>query len=277
MKQNIRLALFAGMLALVGSAHAQQLVAILLKSGQRVETLGVRRDGDTVMGKIKVAGSSGEIGYQVAQVARIEFPEPKGLRNASELLEQGEPAKALSELEPIVTYYTPFKDIAGSWWSQAVLLKVTALGALRRDAEAEKLAAEIRSSPVDADTARAASLRTVAGMIARQEFDKAAQLCDEVLKESSERATLADAWVQKGDVLLAQKQWDAALLAYLHVAVFYRDARLALPPALLGSVKAYRRLEDVERARKASEELAATFPNAPQVRLAQAEIQKMKP
>ena len=60
----------------------------------------------------------------------------------------------------------------------------------------------------------------------RQEYDKAAQICDAAIKESTRPDVLADAWVTKGNVLLAQKQWDAALLAFLRVPVFYREEKL---------------------------------------------------
>jgi len=90
------------LLATTASAPAQTL---LLKSGQRVETKGVRREGDMVMGKIEVAGSSGEIGHLISAIAKIEFPEPKAISNATELLAQGQPEKALAEINPVLAFY----------------------------------------------------------------------------------------------------------------------------------------------------------------------------
>jgi TolA-binding protein len=113
-------------------------------------------------------------------------------------------------------------------------------------------------------------------MIRRQEYDKAARVCEEAIKESTQTEVLADAWLNKANLLFAQKQSGAALMAYLHVPVFFRDARLVLPDALLGSVRAYRRLDDAEHAKKAAQELTAAFPKAPQVALAQAEVQKIQ-
>lgn len=264
-------------LAWVGSICAQQQVLpILLKSGQRVETFGVRRDGDTIMGRIRVGESSGEIGYQVNTIDKIDFPEPKALKPAADALAQGQADKALEQIEPVVKYYEPFKDIGGAWWAPAALIKVQALAALKRDGEAESLATEIQKSAVDPESARAAALKTVPGLVRKQEFEKAAQVCDDAIKQSTRADVLAEAWIKKGDVLFAEKQWDGALMAYLHVPVFYSSEKLLMPSALLGSAKSYRRLDDTDRAKRTLKELTTAFPKSAEATLAQAEMQKLQ-
>ncbi|MDQ6622546.1 MAG: tetratricopeptide repeat protein [Verrucomicrobiota bacterium] len=259
-------------LVLENKAIAQTIV---LKSGQRVETLGVRRAGDKVMGKIEVAGSSGEVGQAVASIAKIEFPEPQGLKAAADLLAQGQPEKALAEIAPVLAFYEQFRDIPGAWWAQAAVIKVSALAALGRDLEAEPLAVAIQKTATDPETARAANLRIANSFLRKQDYDKAAQLCDAVIKESARPEVLADAWVTKGNILLAQKQWDGALLAFLHVPVFYQDETLFMPPALLGSARAYRRLDDVERAKRSLKDLIAAYPKSSEAAAAQTELQKL--
>ncbi len=261
------------LLATTASAPAQTL---LLKSGQRVETKGVRRSGDMVMGKIEVAGSSGEIGHLISAIAKIEFPEPKAISNATELLAQGQPEKALAEINPVLAFYEPLREIPGAWWAPAAMIKVSALSALQRDKEAEPLALLIQKTATDPETARAANLRIASSLVARQEFDKAAQICDEAIKESTRAAVLAEAWVTKGTLLLAQKQWDGALLAFLRVPVFYRDEKLFMPAAMLGSARAYRRLEDLDRAKRSLYDLIAAFPKSAEAAIAQTEIQKLQ-
>src|SRR5207237_5456006 len=110
--------------------------------------------------------------------------------------------------------------------------------------------------------ARAANMRSASSLVIKQEFEKAAHICDDAIRDSTRPEVLADAWVMKGNVLLAQKDWDDALLAFLRVPVFYRDEKLFMPPALLGSARAYRRLDDVERAKRTLKELIAQFPKS---------------
>jgi tetratricopeptide (TPR) repeat protein len=248
---------------------------ILLKTGQTIETKGVRRSGDMVMGKVQIGASSGEVGYQAATIAKIDFPEPPQLKTTAAFLSQGQPEKALADIGPVVKYYEPFRDVPGNWWAQAALLKVSALGGMQLDKQAETLGDEIRRNSTDPETARAAQLQLIPGLVRKEDFEKALHLCDAVIKESTRPEVLAEAWVRRGDVLLAQRQWDGAVLAYLHVPVFYQDEKRWMPIALLGSARAFRGLEDPERAKRSLNDLTAQYPKSVQAELARAELQKL--
>lgn len=260
------------LLVLVRPGYSQ---SILLKSGQTIETKGVRRSGDMVMGKVQVGPSSGEVGYQASTISKINFPDPPQLKTAAAFLSQGEPAKALADIEPVVKYYRPFRDVPGNFWAPAALLKVSALAGMKLDTQAEALGDEIRKSVTDPETARAAQLQLVPGLVRQDSFEKAIQLCDSVIKESAQADVLAEAWVRKGEALLAQRQWDTAVLAFLHVPVFYEDEKRWMPPALLGSARAFRGLEDMDRAKRSLNDLTAGYPKSVQAEIARAELQKM--
>ncbi len=264
------------LLALLAFAPALRAQNIVLKGGQRVETKGVTRNNDMIMGKVEVAGRTGEIGQPISQIAKIEFPEPQGLKTASDYLSQGQPDKAVAEINPVIAYYAPFREIPGSWWAAAAVIKVSALSALGRDAEAEPLAREIQKYATDPETARSANLQIASALVKKEDFDKAGKICDAAIKESSRTDVLANAWVIKGNVLLGQKDLDEALLAFLRVPVFYRDEKLFMPAALLGSGRAYRRLDDIDRAKKAFKDLIETFPKSAEAAIAQTELQKLQ-
>lgn len=260
------------MLVIASSTHAQDLV---LKTGQTIQTKGVRRSGDMVMGSVQVGQSHGEVGYQASTIARINFPEPPQLKTTAALLSQGEPAKALADIGPVVKYYEPFRDLPGNYWAQAALLEVSALAGMQLDKEAEALGEQIRKNSTDPETARAAQLQIVGSLVRKEDYTKALALCDAVIKESAKPSVLAEAWVKKGDALLAQRQWDTAVLAYLHVPVFYENEKLWMPPALLGSARAFRGLEDLESAKKSLNDLTAQYPKSAQAETARAELQKL--
>ncbi|MDQ3198883.1 MAG: tetratricopeptide repeat protein [Verrucomicrobiota bacterium] len=272
MMKSTALLLLMLLLLLSPGAHAQNIV---LQTGQTIETKGVRRSDDMVMGKVQVGASSGEVGYQASTITKINFPEPPQLKTAAALLSQGEPAKALADIGPVVKYYEPFRDIPGNWWAQSALLKVSALAGMNLDKEAATLGGEIRKNVTDPETARAAQLQLVSGLVRAEDYEKALQLCDAVIKESAKPDVLAEAWVRKGDAFLAQREWDSAALAYLHVPVFYEDEKRWMPPALLGSARAFRGLEDLEQAKKSLNDLTAGYPKSAQAEVARAELQKM--
>jgi tetratricopeptide (TPR) repeat protein len=257
-------------LAVVASAQT-----IILQSGQRIEPEGLRREGDMVMARVQVGTGSGEVGYHLNQIAKVEFPEPGALKKASDLLTQGQADKALAEINPVVAYYDTFKDVPGNWWAQSALIKVSALAAQQKEKEAETLAAEIEKGAKDQDMARAAQLRLVNALVRANQLDKAMAICDGALKSSTDPTTLANAWIAKGDILLAQKDFDEALMAYLHVPIFFSDEKLFQPAALLGSGRAYRRLNDKDRARKSFNELIASFPQSAEAAVAQTELKRL--
>lgn len=256
----------------IASARAQN---ILLTTGQTIETQSVRRDGDMVLGKVQVGTGSGEIGYHLAQIAKIDFPEPAALRTAASSLGAGDPKKALADIEPVIAYYAQFKEVPGAWWTQAALIKMSALTALQKDAEAEAIAAEIQKVAKDPETGRMVQLRLAQSAIRKRDFDRALSICDAAIKDSTESTTLAAAWLTKGDVLSARREWSDALLAYLHVPVFFPDERTALPAALLGSARSYRRLDDIPHAKKTLNDLIAQFPQTAEAAAAQNELKKL--
>ncbi len=172
-------------------------------------------------------------------------------------------------------YYEPFRDLPGNFWAQAALLKVSALAGMQLDKEAEALGEEIRKNVTDPETARAAQLQIVSSLIRKEDYAKAIALCDAVIKESAKPSVLAEAWVKKGDALLAQRTYDGAVIAYLHVPVFYEDEKLWMPSALLGSARGFRGLEDLDRAKKSLNDLTAEYPKSAQAELARAELQKL--
>jgi tetratricopeptide (TPR) repeat protein len=198
------------------------------------------------------------------------------LKNAAGLVAQGQAAKALAEIDQVVNYYDAFKEVPGAWWAQAALVKVSALAALHRDPEADALALEIQKAATDPETGLGIQVRLSAGLVRRKEFEKAIAVCDAAIKQSNDPAVLADAWLNKGHALFAQKQWDSALLAYLHVPVFYNDEKGAVPAALLGSAHAYWRLDDGAHARKSLNELIAAYPKSAEAAVAQSELPKMQ-
>lgn len=259
-------------LLLFSSAEAQNIV---LKTGQTIEAKRVRRFSDMVMAEVPVGSHNGEVGYRGSTIERIDFLEPPELTATVDFLAQGEPEKALIVIAPVVKYYEPFRDIPGNWWAQAALLKVSALNGMKLDREAESLGVEIHRNTIDPEAARAVQLQFIPGLLRKEEFERALQLCNEVIKQSTKARVLAEAWVHKGDVFLAQRQWFDALCAYLRVPVFYDQEKLWMPPALLGSARAYRGLDDLNGVRRSLSELANEFPKSPQAEVARIELEKL--
>lgn len=248
---------------------------ILLKDGKSVVATKLRRSEGNVMATVQVGTGTGEIGYAVATIAKIDFPEPSQLKTAADLMAQGKAKDALFQIEPLVVYYAPFRDVPGNWWTPAVRVKLEALVALKRDADAAALVDDIVKNAADPEAARAARVLVAASQARKGQYEKAISTCDDVIKSGNDPGTLAQAWVTKGRSHLALKDWDSALLAYLHVPVFYPEQTRLLPQVLLGSAKAYKGMEDLPNAEKTLNELVAQYPASAEATEAKNDLKKL--
>lgn len=96
------------------------------------------------------------------------------------------------------------------------------------------------------------------------QFDNAIETLDEVISKAteSESATLASAWVLKGDCLRAMNQPKDALMAYLHVDVLYPSEPAAHAEALYWLSTLWAPAGHQDRADKAMAMLTTKYPNS---------------
>jgi tetratricopeptide (TPR) repeat protein len=274
MKQSLLvLLLAAGML----SEAAGQVLQ--MNDGRRITGKSVRRQGDSIMVQSpSVDGAQavqGEVGYPLGQIQRIEFPEPSILKQAPEAIAQGRAEAVLASVEQGLVYFGGFRDAPGSYWADLAGIKLTALMALGRDAEAEPVARQVASIATDPETARSAEAH-LSGIAGRKgDHDRAIKLAEQVLRTSTRPETLATAAMNKGRSHLELKQWDAALLSFLQIPVFYPEQKVHGPAYLFGAGKAYFGLDDLQRSRESFNELIKNHAKAPEAALAGEELEKI--
>ena len=257
------------------SARAQ---TIQLRDGTAVPTLGLRRDGDTLAAKMKTNGDNvGEVGYPLANVVRVDFPEPAVLKTAADLLDKGQADEAVRQLTPAVAYYLPFYNVPGNYWKPLAVLQLDALTAAHRDKEADAAAAELgRLAATDPEVTRTLKIREAAGSVQRGDAPKALALLEPIVHDDAAPASaLAPAWLQVGAAHLARREFKPALLAYLHIPVYTPERARLMPAALLGSARAYLGLEDKQRAEVALNELLTAYPTTAEAAEARQQLPKL--
>ncbi len=265
-----RLALFLCFLA-CAVAHAQ---SVHLQNGQDTPYQALTRQGDMLMLTVKLStGSVGQVGYHVADIARIDQPLPAEITFASALLAQGKFDQALHTITPVVQLQQTVRDIAGNDWAQAALVQVSALAGLQRLDEARALVAEIGNFSKDPAILTAVKLQiTLATKFANA--DEALAAYDTIIAQSNDPLVSTQAWLAEGDIHITRHENDAALLAYLTIVVFYPEHNPFLAKALWGVGQSYAKLKDEKNALKTFHQLVADFPEAPETILAKAEIVK---
>ena len=259
----------------LGSAQAPAQ-NLLLKDGRVIAGSDIRRAGEQIMIKTQMGASVGDVGFPVNGITKIEFPQPAELIAATDLLLQGKPADALVKIEPVLNGQAAFKDIPGNWWAQAAQVKLGALAATHKDAESDVLIKEMLDTKADPEVILYARVRGAAGMARKGNKKQAIEVCDSVIKESKRKETIADAWCTKGMTCLALGDFDSALLALLHIPIFYPDQKLLMPGVLLACAKAYSGNEDYTNAKASLDELMKSYPDSTEAAQAKAELKKLE-
>jgi TolA-binding protein len=251
-------------------------VNVDLKDGSQVAALGLRVADQALLVTQQLANGPGEIGYPLANVQKIEFPEPTQLATAATLLQQGRAADALAQAEPVATYYSGLRTVPGNFYLPAMLLKLDALAALKREPQIDAAIQDLASTPNNPAAIEAARVRNAEAAVRRGVPAQAEPVFDEYIKNGTTADTLAHAWFGKGQILMARADFEPALLAYLHVPALYPDIKVLMPPALLGGARAFAGIDNLDRAKETYQRVIAEFPASPEATDARAELQKLQ-
>jgi tetratricopeptide (TPR) repeat protein len=155
-------------------------------------------------------------------------------------------------------------------------LKLKAFLDLHQDAAADALIDEmVKYAPANSEAARIASVLKAASMARKGDNDKALAVYDDVIKASTDENTLAYAWVNKAVSLYALQKYDPAVLAYLHIPVFYPEQKILMPTVLMGSGRCYVHLENLPEAQNSYNDLVDQFPSSPEAAAAKVELKKI--
>jgi len=232
---------------------------VVVKNGRLVKALAGSGDG------------SAEVSYTFSQVARLDWPEPPELEDASNLLAAGKASEAQDKITPVYQLFSPFPSLPGSWWSDAAVLRARSLLAQKKISEAESAAREVISAGADADDVKAAQLILAEVQLKLNKPDIADAMLDAILQKHASPEIEARALILRGDIAYENKQFDKALEFYLQVPVFYGSHDDLLPAALLGSARAYKAYGDNGHAERAYLDVINSFPDSAEAAAAKAE------
>ena len=275
-------------LALTCGAFAQ--ISLHLKDGRILPSKQMRRDRDTIIATMEIPAkeqggkpTTGDFGFSLKDVFKLDFPKPAILDTAPELIADGNAEEALSKLEPVVRYYAGFRDAPGSWWTDLVPLQVEALLALRRDKDAGELADSFSRLATDPEVKKFMKAFTAVSLTRKGDHAAALPLYDEsalttertdvlgliAVNKGESLVALGDALAAKGEPEKAAVRYEQALLSFLRIPALYRTQRMFLPQATYGAAQAYLGMKDFDRARVAVKELTTLYAATPEGKAAE--------
>lgn len=241
----------------------------ILKDGRVLNEADVVLKGSNLVKAL--AGGGAEVSYPIAQVVRLDWPEPAAIEEARQLEVAGKGADAEAKITPIYNQFAPFSKIPGSWWADAALIRARALLVQQKNEEAERAARELMSGSTDADTVAAAQLIMARIQMILNKADIADAMLDEIMSKDASSEIEARAAILRGDIAYGRKEFEKALEFYLLVPAFYGTEEAVMPVALLGSARSYRGYGDPARAERAYLDIIVTYPDSAQAALAKTE------
>jgi hypothetical protein len=182
---------------------------------------------------------------KLSEVTEVIWPAPARLKEAQANVNRGEPAKALDNVEAVLKFFEPLKNVPGSWWVKASIVKLDALDRLGNDAATAAFLANFEKE-------EAAKLPEVATQIQLARLMERARKGDHdaVVKEATELLAKVDTaelqarlHIVKANSLLASKKYEAAMSTYLRVPVFFGSETEFIPKALLGAARSFRGMD----------------------------------
>jgi len=216
-------------------------------------------------------GGSFERRYPLADVVRLEFPEPETLDEADKLVAAGSGEDALKLVEPVYRQFALFSKVAGSHWPRAAQLRLQALLLDTDNGAISSAARELMQSGLGPDVTGTAKL-ALAQLDARAGKEALANvMLDQIVREAT-AAVQARAWLLRGDLAAARAAHVEALECYLRVPAFFGTLDELMPAALLGAARAYRGYGDASRAERSALDLIDTYPTTLQATQAKKEF-----
>jgi hypothetical protein len=182
---------------------------------------------------------------KLSEVTEIIWPTPARLLEAQNNVNRGEPAKALDNVEAVLKFFEPLKNVPGSLWVKASLLKLDALDRLENDAATNSFLANFEKEDAAKQPEVATQIQLAKLMLRARKGEH-----DAVIREATELLTKVDSselqarlHLTKGNSLLAAKKYEAAMTTYLRVPVFFGSETEMIPKALLGAARAFRGMD----------------------------------
>jgi tetratricopeptide (TPR) repeat protein len=273
---------FFSLLALItfcfaASSQAQMLV---LKDGSQLGTESFKVEGGKVFRLVKLGGDQNSVAQSLLPlntIAKMEWPEPEEITVANDLLSKGKNAEAVEVLKKGKEFFEPFEKIEGSRFPELYLAYVDALSQSGNFDETIKAIPGLRILKLS--SAQQLRLKIVQLNVERQTSGNPKAIvaqAENILSETDDSAVGASVWMIIGDVYFRAKNWEEALMAYLHVPVFFGTQVQKVPEAELASARCLKEMRRFEDARQYYQRIVDTYPGSGVATTATSESESIK-
>ncbi len=237
-------------IALAGFSPPAEAQALILKDNSKLTPEQFSIEGGKVLKKVQIGTNIATTPLQMSTIQRMDWPRPEELVAASDMLSRGQTKEALELLAKGRAFFEPFKDIPGNWYAELSIAQLEAMSNSEDFTATLKALADAQRLKLD--DAQRLKLKIVKLNVDRQassDYVGTIVQAENILSESTDSSVGAAVWMIIGEVYTKQKDWEKALMAYLHVPVFYGTQAQKVPEAELQAARTLakmRRFEDAQ-------------------------------
>lgn len=250
----------------------EQLLAqeVFMKNGSRFPLKNPRRQGDMLFLSVTAPGAagSGEVGYKLVDIDKVEMPVPAAVDAARTQLYTGKPAEATKTIKPAFDAAGPLRGIAGSNWEAVALMYAAALHAAGQIPEAIVILEQFEGACPNGSPRREIARVRLAGLKTPLETSAVVGIADKAIAAKLGGEVAAEANTVAGDAFLASKSFDEAMNRYLKVVIFCPGDRWLGARSLLGAAKSMAALDEKKNCVRTLREITSSFPGTPQAEAA---------
>lgn len=251
--------------------HAQALV---LKDGSRLGAGAFSVADGKVTRVVKLSnGQEAKASVNITDIAQLDWPEVREVLEAQALLSEGKSKEAIEVLLKAKDFFKPFKAIPGSPYNDVSLAHVEALDQAGDFDNIIRVLPEVEAMKWEGQKKLKVQILKL-NMDRRTSGDQDAVLAqaEALLEETLDAGISARLWMTVAEIHSRKERWESALMAYLHVPVFYGSQAALVPQAELMAARTLTKMERFKDAVGFYQRIMESYPGSETANVAKQEM-----
>lgn len=243
------------------SSFGLQAQMIILKDNQRINAGDFTVADGKISRTVKLSnGQNAQATLALTDIDRMDWPNVKEVQEAELLRSQGKVKEAIEILVKALEFFKPFRNIKGSPYADVAFAHVEALD------QAGDFDTLIRVLPEvelmkwsDAKKLKLGIIKLNMERRTTQDQDSVLAKAESLLRDTDDSDVSARLWMTIGEVHTKKNRWEEALMAYLHVPVFYGSQAAIVPQAELSAARSLAAMERFQDAVVMYQRISETY------------------
>lgn len=216
-----------------------QAQMIILKDNQRINASDFTVADGKISRTVKLSnGTNAQATLALTDIDRMDWPNVKEVQEAELLRSQGKVKEATEILVKALEFFKPFRNIKGNPYPDVAFAYVEALDQAGDFDTLIRVLPDVESMKWnEAKKLKLGIIKLNMERRTTQDQDSVLAKAESLLRDTDDSDVSARLWMTIGEVHTKKGRWEEALMAYLHVPVFYGSQAALVPQAELSAAR----------------------------------------